>query len=86
MVIFSGLVLLIFFFDVCYKNKIVKMLETGQTGIIVNDQELNTESPRLESFDSNGNIIELPDLFLESQDEIADKLKKHEIEPQIVSI
>ena len=29
MVIFSGLVLLIFIFDVCYKNKIVKMLETG---------------------------------------------------------
>ena len=52
----------------------------------MNDHELNTESPRLESFDSNGNIIELPDLFLESQDEIADKLKKHEIEPQIVSI
>ena len=29
MVIFSGLVLLIFIFDVCYKNKIVKMLEIG---------------------------------------------------------
>ena len=80
LLVFIGLVCLMFCYDICYKNQHVLILNPGQNGIDVTDQQLNTESPRLDSFDSDGNVIELPDMFAEPQDEIAEKLKAQEKE------